>query len=161
MFATVYAFLPPQAGGTPLVNLHYKKIHVFQHTQHRILEEHAVPFCLEHDIKWFMHDNCLGWNAKSSHKFVSKLRNEYDINVFEHPSCSPDLNPIELVWGRVQHLLDTEYRPTNLHELMDGIERAWPRCTTPKVLAEIRAFTLKNMHSCLHSLGGQRYDVPH
>ena len=41
------------------------------------------------------------------------------------PPESPDLNPIENVWGSMKQYLRTAYKPRNLEELRAGIERFW------------------------------------
>ena len=45
-----------------------------------------------------------------------------------HPE-SPDLNPIENVWGSMKQYLRTFYKPKNLEELRAGIERFWVTLT--------------------------------
>ena len=36
---------------------------------------------------------------------------------------SPDLNPIENIWGSMKQYLRTHYKPRNLNELKEGIQK--------------------------------------
>jgi len=49
-----------------------------------------------------------------------------------YPPESPDLNPIENVWGSMKQYLRSHYKPRNLQELKDGIENFW-LTLTPEV----------------------------
>jgi len=40
-----------------------------------------------------------------------------------------DLNPIKNIWGSLKQFLRTTYKPTNLGELMDGVEEFWQTLT--------------------------------
>ena len=59
--------------------------------------------------------------SKSTKRFI--LRN--DINYFESPPESPDLNPIEMVWNDLKYYLCTEVQPTTKDELVNGIQTFW------------------------------------
>ena len=45
------------------------------------------------------------------------------------PVESPDLDPIENVWGSMKTYLRTEYKPKNLQDLKDGIIQFWKQMT--------------------------------
>ena len=47
-------------------------------------------------------------------------------------SESPDLNPIENVWGSLKQHLRTSYKLKNIQEIKDGIEQFW-MTLTPEV----------------------------
>lgn len=57
------------------------------------------------------------------------IRQWFDINnveVLPWPACSPDLNPIENVWGwLVKHIYKRNFRPRNENELWAAIEESW------------------------------------
>ena len=50
-------------------------------------------------------------------------------NWWPTPPESPDLNPIENIWGSLKHYLRTSYKPRNLQDLKDGIEQFWVTLT--------------------------------
>ena len=70
----------------------------------------------------FMHDNAPPHRAKSTEEFLKAKK----IDVLEWPPLSPDLNPIENVWGilskKVYHDGKTYQNTT---ELWDALVRAW------------------------------------
>jgi len=47
------------------------------------------------------------------------------INVLDFPPFSPDLNPIENLWPRVQRLMDQEH-PATAEQVADAWEDKWP-----------------------------------
>ena len=60
-------------------------------------------------------------------KHTSRWAKEYfvqkNINWFRTPASSPDLNPIENIWGSMKEYLRSTVRPKNLEELKSGIRR--------------------------------------
>ena len=71
-------------------------------------------------------------DPKHTSKYISRLFKFHGIYWWKTPPESPDLNPIENCWGSLKHYLRTSYKPTNLDELMEGIEKFW-RTLTPHV----------------------------
>ena len=47
------------------------------------------------------------------------------MNWWPTPPESPDLNPIENVWGSMKQYLRTHYKPRNLNKLKQGIQQFW------------------------------------
>ena len=89
----------------------------------QILETGLVPFlrtCFPDGAR-LQQDN----DPKHSSKYINRLFKFHNINWWKTPPESPDLNPIENCWGSLKQYLRTSYKPTNLEELIDGIERFW------------------------------------
>jgi len=86
----------------------------------KIIEEGLVPFvkscfCGGHRLQ---QDN----DPKHSSRYVNRLFKYHGIYWWKTPPESPDLNPIENCWGFLKQFLRTSYKPSNLDELMAGIE---------------------------------------
>ena len=62
-------------------------------------------------------------------KYIGRLFNFHGIYWWKIPSESADLNPVENCWGSLKQFLRTTYKPTNLEELMNGIEQFWQTLT--------------------------------
>lgn len=89
----------------------------------KILEAGLVPFirtCYP-DGHRLQQDN----DPKHASKYINRLFKFHGIYWWKTPPESPDLNPIEDCWGSLKQYLHTFYKPTNLEELMDGIEQLW------------------------------------
>ena len=59
--------------------------------------------------------------------------NIFEVNWWPTTPESPDLNPIENVWGSLKEYLRNSYKPKNLDELKSGIKEFW-NTLTPEVL---------------------------
>lgn len=89
----------------------------------QILETGLVPFirtCFPDGAR-LQQDN----DPKHSSKYIGRLFKFHNVYWWKTPPESPDLNPIENCWGSLKQYLRTTYKPTNLEELMDGIEKFW------------------------------------
>ena len=49
------------------------------------------------------------------------------------PAESPDVNPIELVWGSMKQAIRNDYKPRTLDELESAIKHYWATKLTPEV----------------------------
>ena len=88
-----------------------------------IYEAGLLPFVEERfpDSHRLYQDN----DPKHSSKHIERFFAEKQINWWYTPPESPDLNPIELVWGSMKQFLRNSYKPRNLDELKAGIEKFW------------------------------------
>ena len=73
----------------------------------------------------FQQDN----DPKHTSNYAKKYFIENGIKWWHTPPESPDLNPIENVWGSLKYYLRHEYKPTNLASLEDGIKKFWKTLT--------------------------------
>lgn len=70
----------------------------------------------------FQHDNASIHRARSTNEFLAEL----EISTMDWPALSPDLNPIENVWGVMARLVYKHGRQyTSVGELKDAILAAW------------------------------------
>ena len=88
----------------------------------------------------FQQDNDPKHTSRFTKEFFTKKR----INWFKTPAESPDLNPIENVWGSMKQFLRKEHKPQNLDELKKGIRIFWRRMT-PEVCSDYIAHIQKVM----------------
>ena len=58
------------------------------------------------------------------------------INVMDWPAKSPDLNPIENIWGLMKNYVAEKY-PKNLVELERLIKEAWEAICTPDLCKKL------------------------
>ena len=98
----------------------------------QILDAALLPFI--HDVFpsgfRFQQDN----DPKHSAHFTCDYLAENNINWWRTPAESPDLNPIENVWGSMKEFLRNKYKPRGLEDLKRGIREFW-KSMTPEVCA--------------------------
>ena len=96
----------------------------------QILEAGLLPFLSEcfPDGHRFQQDN----DPKHCSNHIDKFFTEQGIIWWRTPPESPDLNPIENVWGSMKQYLRTIYKPCNLETLKEGIQQFW-NTLTPEV----------------------------
>ena len=88
----------------------------------------------------FQQDN----DPKHTSNFAKAFMKKKKINWWKTPPESPDLNPIENVWGSMKQYLRKEYKPQNLEDLKKGIRKFW-RTMTPNVCRNYIAHIQKVM----------------
>ena len=90
-----------------------------------ILAEQVEPHLDDHalaDRPIFMHDGATPHTARISMTFLCQSPME----TLPWPSLSPDLNPIEHVWGYIRrHLNEMDTRVQSLDELREAIHEVW------------------------------------
>ena len=70
----------------------------------------------------FQHDNAAIHNASITKKYLL----EQKIRLLDHPACSPDLNPIENLWGLiVTKFYEGGWQYSAIFELKNAILDAW------------------------------------
>ena len=95
-----------------------------------ILDAALVPFIEEH------YPSCHRFQQDNDPKHTSRWSQDYfqdkNINWWKTPPSSPDLNPIENVWGSMKNYLRSTAKPKNTQELRTGIKAFW-KTMTPEV----------------------------
>lgn len=85
-----------------------------------VLQEHLTPFWQEDYL--FMQNNASVHRSASTLQYLAQNK----IAVFRWPACSPDLNPIENLWGLlVRSVYPDNKQYATVNELKDAILRAW------------------------------------
>lgn len=105
----------------------------------------AFPSCKMNSLEYIdvLENNLLPFlDANNDHQFIFQQDNapihtsritkswfeEHDITVLKWPACSPDLNPMENVWGVLVRRLYAENRQFNtVHELREVLLSEWEK----------------------------------
>ena len=88
-----------------------------------ILQDTLLPFVRKvfPDGHRFQQDN----DPKHTSNYTKDYLVKQSINWWKTPAESPDLNPIENVWGSMKYFLRHQYKPTNIASLQAGIKEFW------------------------------------
>ena len=92
-----------------------------------ILSASLVPFIREHYPLGhrLYQDN----DPKHTSRYIKDFFLENGIEWWKSPAESPDLNPIEKVWGSLKCFLWDKCKPKNMAELKAGIKQYWKKMT--------------------------------
>ena len=93
-----------------------------------ILKASLVPFIW----KSYPESHCLYQDndPKPTSKYIQQFFQMNRINWWRSPTESPDLNPIEKVWGSMKTYLRDKHKPRNLEQLKEGIRASWKKLPT-------------------------------
>ncbi len=101
----------------------------------------------------FQHDNDPKHTSKMTTVLLKKLR----VKVMDWPSMSPDLNPIEHMWGILKLKME-ERKVSNIHHLCDVVMEEWKR--TPVATSEALVNSIpKRVKAVLENNGGHTKDI--
>ena len=80
----------------------------------------SVERLYDHEDWIFMQDNAPSHSSKLTMQYLE----EKGVSLMEWPANSPDLNPIENIWGEIKRRLHFS-KPRNQTELKNQVEHIW------------------------------------
>ncbi len=95
----------------------------------------------------FQHDNDPKHTSKTTTALLKKLR----VKVMDWPILSPDLNPIEHLWGILRRKVE-ESKVSNIHQLRDVVLEEWKR--TPVATCEALVNSMPKRVKIMENNGG-------
>lgn len=130
--------------------IHWIKETMTKEVYRDILENTMLPFAEENmPLLWiFQQDN----DPKHSSKLVKEWFSTKKVKVMEWPSQSPDLNPIENLWGDVKRALGKLPKPKNRQELWENVQNAWKDLPATKCQKLVDSMT-RRCHEVLKNKG--------
>ena len=116
-----------------------------------ILEPHVMPYTIFVGENFlFMHDNARPCTAR----IVQNYLNEIELPVLKWPARSPDLNPIENLWGFLkQGLRRQRCAFLRLEELYAGLAVKWENVPQNYILGLIESMP-RRMQAVICAKGG-------
>lgn len=119
----------------------------------KVLESKAIPQLQE----WFPDGECIFMHDGAPchrSKVVNQYLTEKNVTVLDWPGNSPDMNPIENIWGVLKQRLACE-RITSKQELFSRILHFW-FCdpTIPEIIVKVMESMPRRMKAVIDSKGG-------
>jgi hypothetical protein len=107
--------------------------------QEQVLNRHLHNYYLwmleERGMVVFQQDRAPSHHMKSTLAWV----NHNGINIFLHPSSSPAMSPIELLWGRLKSIIcSCPHLPTSVNELKVATQETWDQITEKEIDAHVK-----------------------
>uniref|UniRef100_A0A1I7XDJ0 DDE_3 domain-containing protein n=1 Tax=Heterorhabditis bacteriophora TaxID=37862 RepID=A0A1I7XDJ0_HETBA len=95
----------------------------------QIIREIYVPF---NNLAYNGFSRLVQGNAPSHQSaYTKRMFEENNVAFLSWPAESPDLNPVELVWGSMKNHIKNIVRPINLDELIEGVSCYWNEVMKP------------------------------
>jgi hypothetical protein len=116
-----------------------------------ILKNHMAPVLRSLGADFtFQHDN----DPKHTSKVVKKYLSNANFTVMEWPSQSPDLNPIENIWGYIKHRLRKRTTgPSSLDDIFGFVKVEWEALKKDYLLELIHSMP-RRIEAVLKNKGG-------
>lgn len=116
-----------------------------------ILQQHVVPFMRQHpEITSFQQDNARPHTARICKDFLE----QNDIQVLSWPAKSPDLSPIENLWGLLKdRLRKMDHPPTTIPALTEFLQREWQAFPQPMIRRLFNSMR-RRCTKCIAAMGG-------
>ena len=113
------------------------------------LRPHLLPFVNQHNQNMqFQHDNARPHTAIVTRDFLTNNH----INTLPWPALSPDLNPIEHLWDRIDRDVRNQIvQPRTPHQLAQAVMNAWNQ--VPQM--DIRRLVLSMRRRCTAVVAAQ------
>lgn len=92
-----------------------------------LLEQFAAPFIREvlPQSHRFQQDN----DPKHTSGYAKEKLDSLGLNWWKTPPSSPDLNPIEFLWGVLKRRIRAEHKPRTKNELILALQKCWSEIT--------------------------------
>jgi transposase len=116
------------------------------------LQHHLLPFWQQHRPRAgviFQHDNAPCHKSSATQAFLTENR----IRVLQWPAYSPDLNPIENMWGILKRKIHRQIYGSK-EELRAAVEQAWQDPSVSLVCQKLSDSMCERISACISAKGG-------